>query len=148
MDKEVYYATVYLYEEVIPRVATQIEANPPHDLISYLHNNGINCRHLGWLRTHPNIKDPNLKSLILTECVARTLKNEWRLKLRETTMEHVALHKSFEHVTFQYLQDKLCSMERIPCFCPRGTHQLRFLPYLPTTPQSCSFSSHICLPRV
>lgn len=46
---------------------------------------GINCRHLGLVRRL--VKNPQTKKLILSEIVARALKNELRNLLRTKTEE-------------------------------------------------------------
>lgn len=45
-----------------------------HDLIVFIHSQGINCRHLGLVRQ--KTVNPLTRIYLMTEIVARTMKNE------------------------------------------------------------------------
>ncbi len=90
--KEIVNATVRLYKVIIPKFAkdfdeTQSLANGSTDhnqLIESLHRAGINIRHLGFvlLKTTTQVA----RSIILTEMVARVIKNEIKNAFREQSM--------------------------------------------------------------
>jgi hypothetical protein len=66
------------------------------------HSVGINCRHFGKLRKH--IKEPEFRSAILLEIVARCIKNNLRWKLREK-MKQIALplEEPYRRLVIDYL---------------------------------------------
>lgn len=89
---EVKEATRVLHNTVIPLFAqfldhTETEYRDFHRLIEELHRSGINIRHLGLVRSM--VSSEKIRTLILTELIARVLKNELRSRMR-------SLSSSFE----------------------------------------------------
>jgi len=85
-NKEIYIANVaaaasQLYEKLLPQVALQLDNNLDcDDLVHQIHKAGLNCRHLGYIREYLPKSKARLKKLIITECVARVVKNQVLLK--------------------------------------------------------------------
>eukprot|EP00013_Stygamoeba_regulata_P007665 CAMPEP_0177641970 /NCGR_PEP_ID=MMETSP0447-20121125/7343_1 /TAXON_ID=0 /ORGANISM="Stygamoeba regulata, Strain BSH-02190019" /LENGTH=984 /DNA_ID=CAMNT_0019144109 /DNA_START=147 /DNA_END=3101 /DNA_ORIENTATION=+ len=96
--QEVRDATNYLMNNIIPAVAKHLDRvgeaayiydkKNPDDMLDKwasvgsekLHSFGLNCRHMGRLRSHVTLK--SLRSLLLHICVARTLKNLMAIEMR------------------------------------------------------------------
>ncbi|CAM9265877.1 unnamed protein product [Ascophyllum nodosum] len=79
-NQEVHDATGVLIEEVIPNLADQLQGMALYDqetldVAIEMHRHGVNIRHLGKLRNEVEETFLLLKEMILTEMVARTLKN-------------------------------------------------------------------------
>jgi len=116
MEMEIHKATKYLHETIIPDVARQIdkhfEKQNSLNIPNILHRAGINLRHLGQVRTHCNKE--SAKRVVLTECVARTLKNlinaAMRHEVETNDKEGINVHASDERllkVIFSLLQPYL-----------------------------------------
>eukprot|EP01126_Amoeba_proteus_P052539 TRINITY_DN6353_c0_g1_i9.p1 TRINITY_DN6353_c0_g1~~TRINITY_DN6353_c0_g1_i9.p1 ORF type:complete len:968 (-),score=177.82 TRINITY_DN6353_c0_g1_i9:1651-4554(-) len=104
-------ATRHLYEKVLPRIVAILEGQPREgdDLIDLIHREGGNCRHLGHLRVAS--KSGILRHNLLLECMARTLKNELRHRLRD---QMVLAPEPYRIVTFEYLKLSLCYSQPYP----------------------------------
>ncbi|CAM9462148.1 unnamed protein product [Pylaiella littoralis] len=80
-DREIHDATSVMVKSQIPAVAEWLKGLPVHmqselDLAVQLHRHGVNIRHLGKVRGHVSEEEPSvLRNMMLTEMVARTLKN-------------------------------------------------------------------------
>lgn len=86
-EEHVKAASRYLHAQVIPAFAKRIEERPdetlrlpPAKFIQLLHANGINCRHLGAVRSH--CAHPGIRKVLATEVVSRVLKNDIAFRLR------------------------------------------------------------------
>lgn len=80
-------ATSYLVETVIPGFARLVDAGTVtlrEPVSAALHREGINCRHIGLLRSL--VRDPAARDTLLVEAVARTLKQLLRRRLRLTDL--------------------------------------------------------------
>lgn len=124
INQELKFATDYLYTVLIPQVAkflddSQIisEATPTSlrdaPWLIEVKSRGINCRHLGFLRKY--VHTEKVACVILTECVARTLKNELREKLR-VRMEklRIATVEPYIDTAYEYLSTKLFVKTQFP----------------------------------
>lgn len=91
----------HLYTTVLPSVARVLDSLsdlPPcdsHDLTGYLHDRGVNMRHLGLL--HSLCRTPCVRQLLLTECVARACKTLLRHSLRRIARQSRAESLAAEH---------------------------------------------------
>eukprot|EP00904_Undaria_pinnatifida_P002276 jgi/Undpi1/12049/HiC_scaffold_4.g01748.m1 len=82
-NQEVHDATEMMIKNVVPMVAERLSAlcetvHEQLDLAIELHRCGVNMRHLGQVRSTIDVTDPKkslLRDMMLTEMVARTLKN-------------------------------------------------------------------------
>ncbi|MDP2437575.1 MAG: hypothetical protein Q8P67_17670 [archaeon] len=98
-NREIRDATRFLTDVQVPLVASLFNAKPPdsdlsntahqQELVSTLHERGVNLKYMGLVRSR--VTAASWRTLLLLEIVARTLKNEMRLMLRET-------HSQGEHV--------------------------------------------------
>mmetsp|Transcript_29066 Transcript_29066/g.73052 ORF Transcript_29066/g.73052 Transcript_29066/m.73052 type:complete len:1029 (-) Transcript_29066:1489-4575(-) len=84
-NREVCAVTRFLFEKIIPQFVEDlnthaITAVTHADLVRQMHARGINCRHLGMVRS--GIKVAHLQSFLLTEMCARAMKNMLREHLR------------------------------------------------------------------
>eukprot|EP01124_Arcella_intermedia_P011340 TRINITY_DN1774_c1_g2_i15.p1 TRINITY_DN1774_c1_g2~~TRINITY_DN1774_c1_g2_i15.p1 ORF type:complete len:1230 (+),score=292.57 TRINITY_DN1774_c1_g2_i15:486-4175(+) len=105
MELAVVEATNQLYKQVIPQFANQVEEREilPSELITQLHKQGINIRHLG--RVRANVRNKAMRKVLLTECAARAIKNELRKKLRDKMEElRRASEEPYRDVVFKYLR--------------------------------------------
>lgn len=108
MNKNLEEATDILFNTTIPALAQTLEKKTKLDisaleLISKIHYHGVNIRHLGRIRSH--VKDEHLRKLILTECVARTVKNCWRKLLRKKMEElKISLLEPYLDETYLFLK--------------------------------------------
>eukprot|EP01102_Stenamoeba_stenopodia_P013206 TRINITY_DN4255_c0_g2_i1.p1 TRINITY_DN4255_c0_g2~~TRINITY_DN4255_c0_g2_i1.p1 ORF type:complete len:961 (+),score=234.00 TRINITY_DN4255_c0_g2_i1:195-3077(+) len=97
-EKECEEATDYLLKEVIPTFAMKIQDMSVDDpefnskLVNAAHREGINIRYFGYLRSC--VASPHLKNAILVEVLARVIKQEIRLTMRNT-MKRIKL--ALEH---------------------------------------------------
>jgi hypothetical protein len=81
---------------VIPNCAKVLDeelrsVDLPHSsmrISTIIHSHGVNLRHLGHLRTHTNTT--TVRDMLLTEMIARLLKNMLQLKFRSTMETYVA----------------------------------------------------------
>jgi hypothetical protein len=84
-DEEVKQATMFLYQNVIPKCARELSQSSFSDdfpqLVSVIHSAGINLRHMGLLRAR--VTRDEVKTLLLIEIVARTLRKLLWAELRE-----------------------------------------------------------------
>ena len=90
-NAEVKAATEYLHDIVIPQYAASLDALPEKTsclvekmgdfLEEGMHLKGINCRHLGAVRTF--VTSTFWRQVLLTEILARTVKNQLKEKMRE-----------------------------------------------------------------
>eukprot|EP01126_Amoeba_proteus_P046132 TRINITY_DN5198_c0_g1_i5.p1 TRINITY_DN5198_c0_g1~~TRINITY_DN5198_c0_g1_i5.p1 ORF type:complete len:429 (+),score=94.60 TRINITY_DN5198_c0_g1_i5:1108-2394(+) len=106
-NEEVTKATVHLQSFVIPDFAKYLDANPQIKTLSMLicevHQKGINIRHMGRLRQQ--LTDHKVKQLVLTECVARTLKNLIRGILREKMKQlQISIEEPYKTEVFNFLK--------------------------------------------
>jgi len=106
-EQDIVEITQRLYKVIIPEAALELSdyylknpLDPEQDmndeftrLISELHRKGINLRFLGEIRKHslPNV--PYLKNFLLTEIVARTIKNVLRLHMRKLQTPHESRYR-------------------------------------------------------
>jgi tetratricopeptide (TPR) repeat protein len=118
---EVKEATRHLITNCIPEFAKHLcklvteEARLSADgsisqfrLTEALHRSGINVCFLGKVYEYPLLSKlmPQIKDLILCECIARVLKNLIRFKMRERARElTVPLEKPFVYLVIQVLND-------------------------------------------
>eukprot|EP01091_Cochliopodium_minus_P013369 TRINITY_DN4293_c0_g1_i1.p1 TRINITY_DN4293_c0_g1~~TRINITY_DN4293_c0_g1_i1.p1 ORF type:complete len:537 (-),score=110.57 TRINITY_DN4293_c0_g1_i1:953-2563(-) len=84
-NKEIYDATLYLYQQIIPAFSKEIDKLTIDHLESYrlsekIHQSGINMRHLGRVRSH--CQNGLIKRYLLLEMVMRCIKNELRKEIR------------------------------------------------------------------
>lgn len=77
-------ATIYLFKEILPQVVNALSNLSPQDenWITTVHQLGMNYRHLGHIRNHKDLS-PEWRQVILTECIARVVKNGVNSRLRE-----------------------------------------------------------------
>jgi Translation initiation factor eIF3 subunit 135/Tetratricopeptide repeat len=83
---EVDMATAVLLGEIIPRLAADLnaldaEARASVDVKAALHSEGVNLRYLGAVRRH--VSEEDLRSRLLIEMLARTIKHTLRKKMRQ-----------------------------------------------------------------
>eukprot|EP01125_Pyxidicula_operculata_P023200 TRINITY_DN989_c3_g1_i4.p1 TRINITY_DN989_c3_g1~~TRINITY_DN989_c3_g1_i4.p1 ORF type:complete len:1653 (+),score=390.20 TRINITY_DN989_c3_g1_i4:723-4961(+) len=120
LNKDVEDATMYLYENVIPEFAKWLDENHEKqpfehldELIHETHRRGINIRHLGRLRSL--VKDKNLRKIILTECVARTIKNLVRYQLRLQMSElKVSVEEPYLNVIYRFIEPIFFEAYQLP----------------------------------
>eukprot|EP01132_Coremiostelium_polycephalum_P000614 gene614-763_t len=84
--REVKDATDYLINICIPKLSEWMQTRTTtidwySQLTEIIHREGVNIRYLGYIRNY--ITEPQLKRILLTEIVARVLKNIMREELRE-----------------------------------------------------------------
>eukprot|EP01124_Arcella_intermedia_P003950 TRINITY_DN12232_c0_g1_i1.p1 TRINITY_DN12232_c0_g1~~TRINITY_DN12232_c0_g1_i1.p1 ORF type:complete len:1242 (-),score=329.75 TRINITY_DN12232_c0_g1_i1:18-3698(-) len=120
-------ATDLIYTQLIPEFSkylleTHIQDKLNYDqekewkiLISELHRKGINLRHLGHVRSEIPTSFTRIRKLLLTECVARTIKNELNALLREKMLiKRKATVEPFLDEAFQFLTPILQFKEHLP----------------------------------
>lgn len=78
-------ATLQLYFEVIPKFAERLNKLSLNELenirlIEECHREGINIRHLGFVRA--SVASPEVRQMILMICITRVLKNKINARLR------------------------------------------------------------------
>jgi len=120
LESSVINATKALYAQQIPKMAARLDAEfiqKKMEVSAYLvptiHRMGINCRHLGFIRRQ--VLTQGVRKLILTECVARVMKNEVRQLLREKMCQlKVSTDIPYKKVVFQYLKSILEQESRVP----------------------------------
>eukprot|EP01126_Amoeba_proteus_P046125 TRINITY_DN5198_c0_g1_i1.p1 TRINITY_DN5198_c0_g1~~TRINITY_DN5198_c0_g1_i1.p1 ORF type:complete len:474 (+),score=98.20 TRINITY_DN5198_c0_g1_i1:204-1625(+) len=100
-------ATVHLHTRVIPEFAKHLDTNPQIKtlpvLICEAHQRGINIRHMG--RVRQQLTNPIVKQLVLTECVARTLKNLIRGLLREKRKKlRISIEEPYRTEVYNFLK--------------------------------------------
>lgn len=91
-NEEVKEATLYLHRQIIPNFVENtlypLENNIIDRITERIHRAGINCRHLGRIRSLINkSKYVNVQRCIMSEIVARTLKSILRLLQRTYTSQ-------------------------------------------------------------
>ena len=91
--------------------------------ISYLHQAGINIRHLGMLRCH--VRTPSIREFLLVEMLARVLKADMRQRWRElmATVHHMA-HSQGHHIGEGAY--RRATLEFINLIFLRGTDSTRY----------------------
>eukprot|EP01124_Arcella_intermedia_P029781 TRINITY_DN6382_c0_g2_i2.p1 TRINITY_DN6382_c0_g2~~TRINITY_DN6382_c0_g2_i2.p1 ORF type:complete len:661 (-),score=124.00 TRINITY_DN6382_c0_g2_i2:565-2463(-) len=100
------------------------------NFIKALHSAGLNCRHIGLvrseiLRTEPSsIPLVNLAALCLTECVVRTIKNELRSEFREVMKkEEILTETSYLKTVHNYFSNKISWVDhKNELICPINQH--------------------------
>jgi hypothetical protein len=85
-NTEVKEATLRLYFEVIPKFAERLNKLTYNEmenvrLIEECHREGINIRHLGFVRA--SVSNPEVRQMILMICITRVLKNKLNARLRD-----------------------------------------------------------------
>jgi hypothetical protein len=100
INRTILEATTYLTQTLVPKVSKELidsdQKTLAQSLIDQIHEKGLNCRHLGLIRRgvlefkrtirgQPEllVKCDHVSKLLLTECIARTMKNELRLLMRK-----------------------------------------------------------------
>eukprot|EP01127_Copromyxa_protea_P019964 TRINITY_DN6585_c0_g2_i1.p1 TRINITY_DN6585_c0_g2~~TRINITY_DN6585_c0_g2_i1.p1 ORF type:complete len:2103 (-),score=378.73 TRINITY_DN6585_c0_g2_i1:26-5695(-) len=103
LDTAVKNATEHLLNTVIPKFAQFLDTQDPttSQLVSLVHQHGINIRHLGRVRSA--VKSQVWKDIILEECITRTIKNIVRGFLRHNTPPNNSSNKilDFIHLLLQ-----------------------------------------------
>ena len=123
-NEEIYSATVHLLEEVssffninsqvIPKYAKRfpeqvidtLQENqlPKFSVTSSIHREGINCRMLGLVRHALDEGQATCRSLLLVEMVSRSIKNDIRFRLRETSKQFkIPLEEPYRKMLTNYL---------------------------------------------
>src|SRR3990167_2054175 len=117
-DPEVRQATQFLYTTVIPEFAeTLAKQESPNvwetvRLTELLHSSGINCRHLGRVRSALPAHCRNLHDLLATEMVARTLSALLRQLLRlEMKRTKIASQEPYKTVVIDFINALLNTTE-------------------------------------
>jgi hypothetical protein len=92
LEEDVKAATRYLHTQVIPTFAKHLEERSdeilrlgPAKFVQFLHATGINCRHIGEVRSHT--QNAAMRRLLATEMVSRVVKNDIALRLRSKMAE-------------------------------------------------------------
>jgi len=111
-------ASSRLFTDLLPDVAWRMSNEPElweHDLISSIHKEGLCCRHLGFLRSM--CTSELAKHILLTEIVARTLKNEIREVLRKSLRAYKSpSDEPYKEAIFQFLQPVLSYQTPAPTY--------------------------------
>lgn len=107
-NREAREATQYLLNVVIPQFANRLDEKwqtsiePKYDLVSEMHREGINIRHLGRLRSHCHVYF--VRTRLLTEMVARVFKmklfSSWRMKMER---ESLPLQVPYKRVVVKFM---------------------------------------------
>eukprot|EP01125_Pyxidicula_operculata_P005438 TRINITY_DN1931_c0_g2_i1.p1 TRINITY_DN1931_c0_g2~~TRINITY_DN1931_c0_g2_i1.p1 ORF type:complete len:2425 (-),score=534.59 TRINITY_DN1931_c0_g2_i1:786-8060(-) len=122
INRDAANATLHLFSVAIPsfakhliEISTDNVVMKPSALIEELHRQGLNIRHLGKVRSKIHKKYVKLRQLILTECVARAIKNELRNTLR-STMENQKITRAepSQKAVFQYLAPIFYQPKKVP----------------------------------
>jgi len=89
--EEVREATHYLRTVAVPRVAAalsaMLRAGWNVSLVAAVHRGGVNLRYLGLVRSH--VRDVALRDRMMVEMVARVIKEQLRVKMREALADTV-----------------------------------------------------------
>jgi alpha-tubulin suppressor-like RCC1 family protein len=89
--EEVREATHYLRTVAVPRVAAalsaMLRAGWDVSLVAAVHRGGVNLRYLGLVRSH--VRDVALRDRMMVEMVARVIKEQLRVKMREALADTV-----------------------------------------------------------
>ena len=107
-----------LKSRIIPKFAQELEywqlgSEQHQSLTSYVHQAGINIRHLGLVRRR--VVSPQWRGVLLAEMIARVMKNSLRARFRETMKKTRYISKEpFRNETLDFvnLGELLCL-----CFC-------------------------------
>eukprot|EP01114_Cavostelium_apophysatum_P005961 TRINITY_DN1714_c0_g1_i2.p1 TRINITY_DN1714_c0_g1~~TRINITY_DN1714_c0_g1_i2.p1 ORF type:complete len:511 (-),score=123.93 TRINITY_DN1714_c0_g1_i2:421-1953(-) len=115
VNSEVIIATNHLLQVLIPKwsqgellhlIKTSLQEGRGDSfrLTEAIHRVGINCRYLGLVRSHVPKSEKDCRYLILVEILARCIKNNMRLKLREK-VKHLKkpLEEPYRRVVINYL---------------------------------------------
>eukprot|EP01127_Copromyxa_protea_P024416 TRINITY_DN959_c1_g2_i6.p1 TRINITY_DN959_c1_g2~~TRINITY_DN959_c1_g2_i6.p1 ORF type:complete len:2608 (+),score=507.45 TRINITY_DN959_c1_g2_i6:305-8128(+) len=118
-EAELLKATKLLYKKLVPKVANELKALVSEYeskgkvftgdfLVDFIHQKGLNCRHLGFVREHLKGDDEDTKrasDLVLHECVARGIKNLVRKVLRrEMVKKKVAAPEPYVKVVYKVIK--------------------------------------------
>jgi len=139
VDREVVQASQLLQSAVIPSFAEKLSRECSWDLqqlITALHRSGLCCHHLGYLRAKVQPKDA--RSILLTEIVARTIKNELRGVLRRSLQVYkTTSEEPYKEAVFAYLKPVFSYLIPAPSHfeIPQGDSETQI------TPNSVSRSS-------
>eukprot|EP01125_Pyxidicula_operculata_P015455 TRINITY_DN5247_c0_g1_i2.p1 TRINITY_DN5247_c0_g1~~TRINITY_DN5247_c0_g1_i2.p1 ORF type:complete len:2540 (-),score=775.56 TRINITY_DN5247_c0_g1_i2:128-7747(-) len=132
MNAAVQDATDSLYEKEIPRFAELLTENQwtSKQLITYLHKQGLNSRHLGYIRSLITGNNLNAQRSILTECVAHTIKHEIRQRMGEAQrISRSTSEEPIRRVVYEYLRPVLSYQTPSPSFFEVTVHDGLQSPY-------------------
>ena len=110
-NPEVIEATIYLYDQLIPKFAIELanrENEPEIRLTEMLHANGINCRQLGRVRRSVPSQFAKTHDFILNEMLARTLTSVLRQLLRlEMQKTQIASQEPYKILVLEFFNSLL-----------------------------------------
>eukprot|EP01128_Nolandella_sp_AFSM9_P008667 TRINITY_DN5357_c0_g1_i1.p1 TRINITY_DN5357_c0_g1~~TRINITY_DN5357_c0_g1_i1.p1 ORF type:complete len:1346 (-),score=358.06 TRINITY_DN5357_c0_g1_i1:31-4068(-) len=123
-------STAHIYESEIPVFAQVVSNNEQWDvehLVTQLHYVGLSIRHLGYVRAYlGQMGDTAVqRRAILTECVARCLKNQVRHEVRESQRVYKSMSEEpYRRTVYQFLRPVLSYQTPAPSyFEPSGEEE-------------------------
>eukprot|EP01114_Cavostelium_apophysatum_P007036 TRINITY_DN1871_c0_g2_i1.p1 TRINITY_DN1871_c0_g2~~TRINITY_DN1871_c0_g2_i1.p1 ORF type:complete len:983 (-),score=328.43 TRINITY_DN1871_c0_g2_i1:78-3026(-) len=125
-NDDVTEATRYLYDKLIPAFAKELDEDymdMPWDKVKAskcksmmmtnrgtVHGKGISYRHLGYVRLALSPNNNNIRKLLLSFGVARVIKDELRIRMREKMKEvQVPSDEPFKNVVVELFNDLNCA---------------------------------------